>query len=166
MTITITVADIRPPAEGKKQGSVIDSTGKRWGVWKDKIGDFKQFATYDVLEFDTNEFMGKTYYTIKKFVLKSEPVSSGVLIPAVGASYTPPDQNRTRMDIFVCGAFNNIMANPNVQPFDMTPKWAIAVINTLKEAWKATLGPDAKEPVKADPISTGNADMNNDSIPF
>jgi len=160
--VTITVASIEWPKEGKKQGAIIDSTGKRWGVWADKVGTFQQFGTYEIT-YKTNEFRGTTYYTLDTATLVA---GNGVQPPRPTPTVInmPPRSdsadNQRRMDIFVCGAFNNIMANPNTKPQEWTSEGMAGMIKTLKTVWLRTLGP------QPDPISsTRNNDMNDD-IPF
>lgn len=170
MTITITVAAIEWPKDGKKQGALIDSTGKRWGVWANKMHLYQQFSSYEIT-YNSSEFKGKTYFTIDtaKLVGANSQPQSASQIPAVPQksivpSYgsMPPSDDIRRMDIFVCGAFNNSMANPNCSPLVMNSDNMIILIENLKKAWKATLGP------KPDPISTSPSRDNdmNDEIPF
>jgi hypothetical protein len=172
MTVVITVAGIEWPKEGKKQGKIIDSTGKKWNVWANQINDFQQYQSYEVT-FETNDFKGQTYYIIKSakpaagnasFPLRT---SAAPNIPRMhdaiprGEPSVMVGEDQRRMDIFVCGAFNNMLSNPEMQPSNMLAKDFIAIINNLKAAWKRTLGP------QPDPISSGrNDDMGGDGIDF
>jgi hypothetical protein len=174
--MNITVASIEWPKPGKKIGAVIDSTGKRWGVWPDKLPIFQQFATYEIT-YESNDFKGQTYYTIKTATLiggngmQQPSTQRQSLHPATApAAYVRQERdtnlsqtdNQRRMDIFCCGAFNNIMANPGVHPFEMPVDQMIRLIDNLKVAWKRTLGPQAQETVER---GARNADLN-DEIGF
>lgn len=161
MTI-ITVAGLEWPKPGKKTGAVIDQSGKKWVVYADKIGQFQQFQTYDIVS-KTISFNGRTFDTIESATTGSTGGQSPQPTPTPnrpqGQSYVSNDEQR-RMDIFVCGAFNNLMANPSVNPVELSEADMANCINSLKKVWKATLGP------KPDPISSStNPDMN-DEIPF
>jgi len=164
--VQITVASVEWPKEGKKQGAVIDSTGKRWGVWADKLGAFQQFATYEIT-FKTNEFKGTIYYTIDAAMLVgSNMVRPSTAPPPRMEAPTPSradyDDNQRRMDIFVCGGFNNIMANPNVNPQALTVDQMSAMAEMLKRTWKRILGPEAQPT-----LARGSLDNDlNDTIPF
>lgn len=168
-SITITVADVRPPAPGKKQASVIDSTGKRWGINPSDQNSYRQFQTYEVTRFKESFFQGKTYYTIESAVPASgmqnasPPPSLPAMKAALPGHYIAPDDQR-RMDIFVCGAFNNAMANHDTSPFSVAEEDFVRLINRLKQAWKKTLGPQS-DPISSSRPNTDNDDMN-DSIPF
>lgn len=183
-TTIITVADVKPPAPGKKQASVIDSTGKRWGIKPEEMSNYRQFGTYEVERFKESYFNGKTYYHIESaFPVNTSSASTQAVSsyektafrdappprPAYSYDTNYSDEQR-RMDIFVCGAFNNILSNPEMSPSNMMAKDFIAIINNLKTAWKATLGPNADQyaagMVKPDPISSNKKDDMNDEIPF
>lgn len=165
MTI-ITVAGLEWPKPGKKTGAVIDQSGKKWVVYADKIGQFQQFQTYDIVS-KTISFNGRTFDTIESATTGStggQPQPGSGLTDPGHLPYKPQPRptsdDQRRMDIFVCGAFNNMMANQHIDPHELSTPAMIAFISALKAAWKATLGP------KADPISsTTNPDMN-DEIPF
>jgi hypothetical protein len=62
-TARITVAYIDPPGEGKKQATIKDSNGTRYGIFPEKMGDYRKGGTYDV-EFKSREWQGKNYHTI------------------------------------------------------------------------------------------------------
>lgn len=167
MTI-ITVAGIEWPKPGKKTGAIIDQSGKKWVVYADKINQFQQFQSYDVSP-KTISFNGRSFDTIESAAPmgQQQPPNPGPTPPVHVAgmpalqsyTYEQRKDDQRRMDIFVCGAFNNIMANPTVPSHTFNSADHIAIITELKKAWAATLGP------KRDPISTGNSDMNDD-IPF
>lgn len=167
-TRVITVASIEWPQAGKKMGAVIDSTGMRWGVWPDKLHGYQQFRSYEI-GFKSSDFKGKTYYTIESAIPLGEGSKpSGLIMPDHPIPPPPPmprqddADDKRRMDIFVCGGFNNAMANPNTSPLVMNSENMIGLINNLKAAWKATLGPQAQPMQRKGAL---NADLD-DEIPF
>jgi len=162
-TKTITVTSIEWPAAGKKMGAVIDNEGQRWGVWPDKLPGYQQFRTYEI-GYKSNDFKGKTYYTIET----ARPINgtgtvTGLIIPkAVPLKQEENFDDKRRMDIFVCGAFNNIMANPNMNPAVFKVEGMAAMVEMLKRTWQRTLGPQAQAVVER---GTRDDELN-DSIPF
>ncbi len=162
MSIVITVANILPPGQGKKQASVIDDTGKRWGIAVTEMGNFRQFGSYEILRFKENVFQGKTYYTIEQSV----PVTSGsasASAPSVQRYTTSPayTEDQRRMDIFVSVMINNSSFDPLLTEEDEL----VNICNKFKSVWTRVYGP------KPDPISStrarGGSDRElDDHIPF
>lgn len=162
--VVITVDTVEPPAEGKKQGKVFDSTGKRWGVWADKIGQFVPGATYSLTKIKSNVYQGKTYYTVEEFA------------PINGRGYTPqaapsrqgqvgaPAQGYGNKDqqIFVCGIMNNMAGNPNVNFLGMSILDKVQLVEELRYVFDVTFG--GKPRRQANPPQ--EAEDMNDSIPF
>lgn len=170
MAIEITVQEVRQPAAGKRTGIVADTTGKWWLVWPNMLSQFRPGGTYSIDDYSTSEFKGKTYYTVKAASPSAAPPRPvSVVTNAPNSAY----DNARRLDIFVCGAFNNLMANPNVSPNDMTMMDMVDVLHKLKGAWNGVFGPSPL-PQRTGSISTGvpaNQSLNqsndmNDDIPF
>jgi hypothetical protein len=175
--IQITVSEVRWPAQGKKVGSIIDQTGKYWGAFPDKLSSFTVGGTYRILDYST--FQGKngqTYYTIREFqplggAIQNSQQNNGARTPPPPARPMgpAPDDNQRRMDIYICGSFNNWLrtADPTSSMMDYVDQ-----LHKFKSAWLAVFGPSPlpprqAAPVRQDPISSGpdNSDMNDD-IPF
>lgn len=172
-TTQITVQEVRPPTFGKKTGIVADSTGKWWRAWPNMLPQFQPGNSYQI-DFDSNEYQGKTYNTIKasmpmngvqQAVPNNRPQYSA---PPPMTSQTSVDDNKRRLDIFVCGAFNNLMSNPNVDPAGLSMMEMIDILHKFKGAWNGVFGPSPL-PRRNDPIGSGVSpapnDMNDD-IPF
>ncbi len=139
MQTIITVAGITPPGVGKKQGHIIDSEGNKWNVWGDKLQNYRMGVTYDII-YEENEFNGKTFNVIKTAVpSNAQPVQPQRQAPQAAPpqvhGFSPKDEM-----IFVCGALNNAMANPNSDPFRVQTTELITFINLLRTAWRNTLG--------------------------
>lgn len=161
-TKTITVAAIEWPQAGKKMGAVIDSTGQRWGVWPDKLPGYQEFKSYEIA-YKSRDYQGRTYYTIETATPLNGGRVTGLIIPKT----VPPKQeesfdDKRRMDIFVCGAFNNIMANPSMNPTALTNADMVALVRGLKQVWTLTLGPQAQAVL---PRGASDDELN-DEIPF
>ncbi len=171
MSIVITVASVLPPGPGKKQASVIDSTGKRWGIKPADMSNYQQFGNYDIIRFSENVFQGKTYYTIEQAV----PVGGNPNVSPSPSNYNQKpnypgpslqqassyDDDQRRMDIFVSVMINNSSFDPACTPEDEL----VDICNMFKRVWTRVYGP------KPDPISStrarGGSDKElDDRIPF
>ena len=166
MDIQITVADIIYPAPGKKQGKIIDHTGKEWQVWGDKMSGYHRGNNYVVQKYKTSDFKGKTYYTIEEIsplgpVGAEVPRRPTLTEPVKLVAASPISENERRMDIFVCGAFNNMMANPNINPAMLTTAAMIEMVKQFKAVWVNTLGPNRPGTAAR---AAQNADIN-DELP-
>ena len=165
----ITVKEVAPPKPGGKQGTVTDTQDRKWKVWGDKLQFYQVGAQYNIISTKSTLFNGQTYVTIDKM----EPVGAQRPLPIQApppppTSYQPPvhqpmaipaaqqSDRARRMDIFVCGAFNNMMANQNINPLALQLTDVVALLNMLIEAWGHTLG-SAQQP---------SADMGGDRVPF
>ena len=165
--IIITVADIKPPAPGKKQASLIDSTGKRWGISVNEMTNYRQFGSYEVVKFKESYFQGKTYYTIEQAVGTSDgagAIRQPTGVPLTGSSGSAPapyTEDQRRMDIFVSVLINN----SNIDPAGAAEEDLVSMVLKFKRVWKRVFGP------QPDPISSGgghdetNGELN-DRIPF
>ncbi len=169
MSIVITVANVLPPGQGKKQASIIDDTGKRWGIAVTEMGNFRQFGSYEILRFKENVFQGKTYYTIEQSVpVTGNPNVSPPPSPmqsAVNSGSYVNTNDQLRMDIFVCGAFNHMMSNPSINPMDITGETLVFTVERLKAVWKKTLGPQP-DPISSTKARGGSDRELDDHIPF
>ena len=146
--ILITVAEIKHPEPGKKQGSIFDTAGNRWGVWADKLSNYVIGQSYTISEYETYEFKGKSYQTIKR-ASRAVPSASQAAPPVYTASQSAPKQNGVSgpdyqaikdLHIFVCGAINNTLSNPTVNPLSLELTDLIALMNKYQTAYRNTLG--------------------------
>jgi hypothetical protein len=64
-TETIQVQYVNPPKPGGKKGTIKTTDGKLFGVWANKLSEFKVNETYAV-EYAEEEWRGQTYRTITK----------------------------------------------------------------------------------------------------
>lgn len=144
----ITVAGITPPAIGKKQGKVIDTVGRSWNVWGDKLHNYQIGQTYDIT-YETNEFNNAKFNVIRtlrpvqgpqpgEVIPVAEPRS--VIPPRQSTSIAPPQANPKDEMIFVCGVINNSLSNSNVNPFELTAAELITMVNKARQVWRNTLG--------------------------
>lgn len=163
---TIVVATIAP-RPGKKQGHVIDSNGGKWNVWNDKLHNYRAGVAYDIT-YEENDFNGTKFYVIKNADPSGQQSSSGqgggpgVLQPRPSTSPAAPVYPTAKDEaIFVCGALNNAIANPNVQPMILTVTELATFVSTLRQVWRGTLGapkPQAAAQQQQNPMD--------DEIPF
>jgi len=90
-TATIVAQYLNPPKPGRKTGSVKDADGQYWDIWPDKMAQMQQGGTYQI-EYETREYNGKTYCTIKSIVGGQAPAPkangmNGAAKPANGNGY-------------------------------------------------------------------------------
>lgn len=166
MSEIITVTKVDGPGAGKKQGTVKDTQGRTWYVYPDKLHLYVEHCSYEIKETSVSNFNGRAYVTIRESSLVGGVAGPQTPTPAqtprqaapqhqVSAPPMPQDDTQRRMDIFICGAFNNAMANPNVLPMGMEAKDMVLLITRLKQAWINTLGGGQRR-----------SDDMNDEIPF
>lgn len=134
----ITVAGIMPPAEGKKQGKIKDSSGESYNVWGDKIHNYQVGETYNV-NYENNEFNNTQFKLIKSFTHVSAQAGQRRVDPRMPPPGNMPPSNKDE-HIFVCGALNNALSNPNVNPMAIATTEMVAFVNLLRQTWRLTLG--------------------------
>lgn len=164
MTQQIVIREIIPPSPGKKQYQLIDTSGQRWGVFPDHIQDYQVNGVYKVIEADSRPFNGKIFTTLKSAEFigmesgeiplpSNRPVQHAAPAPqrsypqrsAAPRSFSRPsvsgggDTARDR-HIFVCGALNNILSNPNTHPAELNTQKLTSMIRMLMEAYRYSLG--------------------------
>lgn len=132
---TITVAGITPPAPGKKQGKITDTSNGVWNVWGDKLPSYRMGVTYNIT-YEDSEFNGHKFYLIKT----AEPAGQGASAPMPRVDMPSPAAPvfPTKKDemIFICGAFNNLMQGPGA--WERTTAEMAAKTNELKEVFRLT----------------------------
>lgn len=165
MPALITVANVQPPAPGKKMASVYDTQGNRWLIFSNSTGQYAPGASYNI-EFESSMFNGKQYNKISSATLVAASAPAGNVVPMqqapqraipaqqFGGQTQAPNENTRRLDIFICGAFNNMLSNPQVNPLLLSADDLTNFIKSVKQAWVNTLGRPADR-----------GDMN-DEIPF
>ena len=171
MTVRITVAEITPPGPGKKQGYLTDTGGQRWYVWADKLHLYVVDGTYEITNTKTTTFRGTEYVTISEMTAVSAPAQAPAPRSRATSSkpFPPPPfpgEDIRRMDIFVCGAINNMLGNQNVEPFAISAEALVAQIERLKEIWRRTLGPHASQTSSKPNQPTQQRGDMDDEIPF
>lgn len=163
--IDITVAEVRQPEPGKKTGKIKATDGKVWYVWADKIHEFFPGGSYKITDYSTYRTdRGATLYTIKAYQAlssngaASRQGNSAVSRPQMQPSVGPVSNNEHRMDIFICGAINNMLSNTNVDPMALTMMDMVDAIHKFRSAWLAVFGPSPlprQQTARPDPISSG-----------
>lgn len=175
MNQQIVVREIVSPKPGGKQYSVIDTAGQRWGVFADDIGNYTVGGVYNIINSTSSVFKGQTYITLKEAEFVRMDGTPPATAPQPTRSPAPPQQFRNpapaarpvaqpvavsqseaerSLQIFVCGAVNNMLSNPNINPLDLKAMDLIGFINNCTTAYRNTLG-----------RSPRNDDMN-DEIPI
>jgi hypothetical protein len=136
-TTVINVKYVNPAAAGKKNASIKTDDDQFFLVPPEMLGQFQQGGRYKI-EYKANAFKGVTY----KYVEKIEPdVAAG---PSPIAKHQAGKYGSTDMAtaerIFVCGAYNALMGNPNIDPRGISVDERIAEVNKNRDVWRQTLG--------------------------
>jgi hypothetical protein len=84
-TTQVTVQFVNDPKPGGKKGSIKTTDGAYYGVWADKLHEFKPGGVYEV-EYDESQFQGKTYRNINtskgvKLIQEAAPKTNGAAGP-------------------------------------------------------------------------------------
>ena len=160
-TVTIQVAQVSPPAPGKKRGKISDTNGTTYQAGYPMLNTFQPGGTYTIT-YKEDSFNGFNFKVI-------EGVQGGA---SVGVSPPTPTQPGTQAvnqyrpapsagtdplpeRIFVCGALNAALSNPNMQPATLTSNQLVVMVKTYREVFARTFGG-----------KTTVADDLDDSIPF
>lgn len=154
----ITVAYVNPPKDGAKKGSVKDMHGRYFGVWPDKLAQYEKGQTYEV-EYDTQEYNGKTYRHIKRIV--SGAASGGGTRPAMRAATS----DSKSVEMAVMGIIGRAFHGTGMVPDEAS---LTAMVRTVRLAWENGFK-DIPKPSLPNPYEDMPADENeqlNDEIPF
>lgn len=73
-TTVIEVARTFPPKEGKKKATIKTTSDQLFGVWPNMLNGFHPGVTYEI-EYETSQFKGRDYHTIRKFKPAEQPAS-------------------------------------------------------------------------------------------
>lgn len=160
-TTLITVRYVNAP-KGRGPASVKDANDAYWKFWtKDiRLDTFKVGGTYKI-EYKNEPYNGQDQFYITRQKLVEAPQE----VPAQsgGGKYGPKD-DETAERIFVCGAFNATLSNPNFSPTELSDAVLIGIVKRFRTVWAATFGtPQTAVPTpKPQPVD----DEMSDSIPF
>ena len=100
-TETIQVQYVNPPNPGGKKGSIKTTDGKLFGVWANKLSEFKPNETYAV-EYTEEEWRGQTYRTITKAALEANRTASPSPSPATTATARRVQRTRSACSLARC----------------------------------------------------------------
>ena len=145
-TATITANYVNPPKQGKKNGTV--KAGDVLYLAKPPVlAQLQQGGQYKIT-YEEYSIGGNTFKEIKDVQQLSEPAAGGRAHQDDGLAER----------IFVCGAINSTLSNPNVKPLEIAKAGAAELVTLWRKAWRETFGAKQEAPPKRD-------DMN-DSIPW
>lgn len=167
----ITVSGVTPPAPGKKRAKITDTGGGIYQVDAAQMHNFAPGSSWSVVYKD-DSFNGFAFKVIEKFnPAGSVNVAPGGTVPIPNPPYqhmAPPQAAKADPlpeRIFVCGALNAALGNPNINPGGLTEDQVVGLVNNFRRAFARTFGgrrDDATAPV---PNPQVNQDMS-DEIPF
>ena len=133
-TETIQVQYVNPPNPGGKKGSIKTTDGKLFGVWANKLSEFKPNETYAV-EYTEEEWRGQTYRTITKAALEANRTASPSPQPSRNSHRETSPTDAERM--FVCSL---LKAEIGAGKLALTTKELIEAIERTRAAWAKTFG--------------------------
>ena len=162
---TIHVTEVVPPQPGKKRGRVKDSSGALYQAGYPLLSSFQPGNSYNIVYKD-DSFNNVSFRVIESIQgaaqggqPQSTPYQPTTTMPQPRQQYNVPapqtHTDPTAERIFVCGALNAALSNPNMHPATLTSNQVAGMVKVYREAWDRTFG---GKPTVGD-------DMN-DEIPF
>lgn len=150
----VTVAYVNPPRGRATSGSIKDTGGAYYGIkWPDWQNEFQPGVTYKIA-YETNG----QYKNITQFkAIGGAPAPAG---------HAGPQDDKLSERIFVCGAVNSTLGNPNVQPHELTAEACIRMVDHWRKVWAATFGKATNVSSMPHAKSEGADSDLNDSIPW
>jgi len=135
--VTLTIAEIRRPSEGKDRGNIIGRDGTKLGCFREKFGLFQVGQTYDI------EVTDGQYANVKSATLKdgaSPPTQQTGSAPASTGNgnghYRPTDPTDAKR-IFVCA---NLTAMIRAGKVENTKESVWATTQLLCQVYDHTFG--------------------------
>lgn len=159
--MTITVQGTEAPKPGKKRGRIKSETGMLFQANPELIAKVKMGESYELAYKD--ETFGDTSYRVVEAVYPPKTGGAPAAQPARQAAASTPESNKD-MHIFVCGAYNNALANPTIDPFGLTTSEKLKFVTEQMEIYKLTLGRKAGTPISPKPQEVDPEF--NDEIPY
>jgi hypothetical protein len=131
MKSIITIADIRPPGEGKQSARITTTGGESLWLWSSKLGLVKVGSTYEADVEEKNGF--KNIKTVKQVEAPAAPSQftprQAAAPSAAGAPFRTPEQ------MFVEGVLTAYIGNGRCDPGKLTE-----TIGFIRTAWNAHWG--------------------------
>lgn len=165
--VTITVQGTEAPKPGKKRGRIKSDSGMLFQATPEQIGQVRMGGTYEVAYKDES-FGDANYRVVEGIFMPGEngrapppPPRVGPQTPNRPAPFTPESKD---MHIFVCGAYNNALANPTIDPFGLTTSDKLKFITEQMEIYRLTLGRKPEDRIETGQRQSFKDEMN-DEIP-
>jgi hypothetical protein len=141
--VTLTVAEIKWPAEGKARGNIIAADGRKFGCFREKFGLFQVGGTYDV-EISDGQYQNVVNAKLAAAASPAAQTAAAPSAPAPGANghsngnghYRPTDPvDAERM--FVCATLTAFIKAGEVKN-DKRQLWETT--NMLRALWNHSFG--------------------------
>lgn len=161
-TVTIQVAQVSPPQPGKKRGKISDTQGNTYQAGYPMLNNFQPGGTYTI-NYKDDSFNGFAFKVIEGLQsapgTANPPPLASQQTTAVPQTHTPKGAHSVNDPlperIFVCGALNAALGNPNVNPATLTTNQLTVMVKSYREVFARTFG---GKPTVADELD--------DEIPF
>src|SRR5713226_4296547 len=136
MKTIITIADIRPPGEGKQSARITTTGGENFWLWSTKLGLVKVGGTYDADWEENNGFKNiKTVKQVAATASATVPFQSGAYRPQTQPASAPLTACSKDEQIFVQGVVQQLIRSGEVTLDNVE-----AAVNKMRGVWKRTLG--------------------------
>lgn len=133
MTTIIEIASIRAPKEGKKVGTVVDTNGRPFEIWPDKMNGLTEGGRYEV-EIREREWNSRTIRQITKAKPAETVQAANGNARTIPIATVAPDAELA----FVSSALNAFIAAGKV---NLDARELIQATTTLRMLWSASFGP-------------------------
>lgn len=146
-TAVISVVEVQPPQPGKKRGKVKDTSGALYQAGYPLLSSFQPGGTYSITYKD-DSFNGFSFRVIEGMQPATGAAPTPAPAPMVSTGGTthnvvPPAAHQpTARDehIFVCGALNAALNNPNMNPAAMTAQQVTSLVRMFRTSYAHTFG--------------------------
>jgi hypothetical protein len=138
--VTLTVAEIKWPAEGKARGNIIAADGRKFGCFREKFGLFQVGCTYDVEISDgqyQNVVNAKQVAVSPAAQQAAAPSAPGANGNGNGNGYYRPTSPEDSERMFVCATLTALIRAGEVKN-DKRQLWETT--NMLRALWTHTFG--------------------------
>ncbi len=133
----ITAAYVNPPKQGRKNGTIKDASEILYLAKPPILAQFQPGGQYKI-NYEEYVINGTSFKEIKSAEQVGGAASGGN--PSAGARRTYGQDEGLAERIFVCGAVNATLGNPNVKPYELAGMGLVELVNKYRKVWQLTFG--------------------------
>jgi hypothetical protein len=132
--VTLTIAEIKQPAEGKDRGSIIGTDGKKFGCFREKLHLFQIGQAYEI---EVTDGQYANVKSAKQIAGASPQTLQTATAPSNGNGHYRPTDPTDAKRIFVCA---NLTAMIRAGKVDNTKESVWATTQLLCQVYDHTFG--------------------------